>query len=42
VNHLDRMVFFVDSGGGDIGFTGPRSTFTAAGIDIPQVTASIR
>ncbi|TMR90070.1 hypothetical protein [Nonomuraea basaltis] len=35
VNNLDRMVFFVDTGGGDIGFTAPRSTFTAAGIEIP-------
>ncbi|MEV0620943.1 retropepsin-like aspartic protease [Nonomuraea sp. NPDC050404] len=35
VNHLDRMAFFVDTGGGDIGFTAPRSTFTAAGIDVP-------
>ncbi|MFI6740957.1 aspartyl protease family protein [Nonomuraea sp. NPDC050451] len=35
VNHLDRMVFFIDTGGGDIGFTAPLSTFAAAGIEIP-------
>ncbi|MEQ4725710.1 aspartyl protease family protein [Nonomuraea sp. B19D2] len=35
VNDLDRMVFFVDTGGGDIGFTAPRSTFAAAGIEVP-------
>ncbi|MBB5079097.1 tetratricopeptide repeat protein [Nonomuraea endophytica] len=35
VNGLDPMVFFVDTGGGDIGFTAPPSTFTAAGIEIP-------
>jgi tetratricopeptide (TPR) repeat protein len=35
VNHLDRMVFFVDTGGGDIGFTAPRSTLDAAGIAVP-------
>lgn len=35
VNHLDRMVFFVDTGGGDIGFTAPRSTLAAAGIAVP-------
>ncbi|MGR6924306.1 aspartyl protease family protein [[Actinomadura] parvosata] len=35
VNDLDPMVFFVDTGGGDIGFTAPRSTFTAAGIETP-------
>ncbi|TDE54551.1 tetratricopeptide repeat protein [Nonomuraea mesophila] len=35
VNGLDRMVFFVDTGGGDIGFTAPRTTFDAAGITIP-------
>ncbi|TDD05701.1 tetratricopeptide repeat protein [Nonomuraea deserti] len=35
VNGLDRMVFFVDTGGGDIGFTAPRSTFAAAGVAVP-------
>ncbi|WP_165977334.1 aspartyl protease family protein [Nonomuraea diastatica] len=35
VNGLDRMVFFVDTGGGDIGFTAPRSTFAAAGVTVP-------
>ncbi|MFI6904727.1 aspartyl protease family protein [Nonomuraea sp. NPDC050394] len=35
VNDLDPMVFFVDTGGGDIGFTAPPSTFTAAGVKIP-------
>ncbi|SEF65867.1 Tetratricopeptide repeat-containing protein [Nonomuraea solani] len=36
VNHLDKMVFFVDTGGGDIGFTAPRATFTAAGMEVPE------
>ncbi|MFI6291385.1 tetratricopeptide repeat protein [Nonomuraea sp. NPDC050790] len=35
VNDLDPMIFFVDTGGGDIGFTAPTSTLTAAGVDIP-------
>ncbi|MEU7004242.1 aspartyl protease family protein [Nonomuraea sp. NPDC046570] len=35
VNDLDPMVFFVDTGGGDIGFTAPRSTFKAAKMPIP-------
>ncbi|MFC4005618.1 aspartyl protease family protein [Nonomuraea purpurea] len=35
VNDLERMVFFVDTGGGDIGFTAPLSTFAAAGIAVP-------
>ncbi|MER5998527.1 hypothetical protein ABT120_08145 [Nonomuraea angiospora] len=40
VNGLDRMVFLVDTGGADIGFTAPRATFEAAGIPIPRATAS--
>ncbi|MET7329887.1 hypothetical protein [Nonomuraea sp. NPDC005650] len=35
VNGLERMVFLVDTGGGDIGFTAPPATFEAAGIPIP-------
>ncbi|MFI9838744.1 hypothetical protein ACIHFD_17045 [Nonomuraea sp. NPDC051941] len=35
VDGLDRMVFLVDTGGADIGFTAPRATFEAAGIPIP-------